>query len=75
MSERKRTYSSPGAFCRALTDKLKTDPRGSNFEPLKAFLGSGDYALATTELYAIDDDQLIVLVVEIGIRSEVYRNF
>lgn len=57
-------------------DQLKSDPRGSNCKPLKGFQGIwrlrvGDYRV----IYAIKDDQLVVLVVEIGHRREVYRNF
>ena len=57
-------------------DQLKSDPRGSNCKPLKGFHGIwrlrvGDYRV----IYSIKDDQLLVLVLEVGHRREVYRDF
>nr|WP_276976831.1 type II toxin-antitoxin system RelE/ParE family toxin [Ferrimicrobium acidiphilum] len=55
---------------------LKENPRGSNCKPLKGFHGVwrlrvGDYRV----IYSIKDEQLLVLVVEVGHRREVYRGF
>lgn len=69
----------PKQFRKAITEKLEEledDPRpsgsikqsGSRKVPLYRIL-IGDYRL----LYSILDDQLIVLVVELGHRKEIYR--
>ena len=55
-------------------DQLKENPRGNNCKPLKGFHGIwrlrvGDYRV----IYSIKDDQLLVLVLEVGHRREVYR--
>ena len=55
-------------------DQLAENPRPNNSKPLKGFSGIwrlriGDYRI----IYEIRDAELIVLVVEIGHRREVYR--
>ncbi len=56
---------------------LRTDPRPANArllkgDPLRGLwrLRSGDYRI----IYRIDDDVLIVLIVKIGDRKDIYRN-
>jgi mRNA interferase RelE/StbE len=57
-------------------EKLKSDPRPGTATILKGTddtlyrVREGDYRI----IYTIEDDQLIVLVIRIGHRSEVYRN-
>ena len=55
-------------------DQLAKNPKPNNCKPLKGFTGIwrlrvGDYRV----IYEIKDAKLIILVVEIGHRREVYR--
>ncbi len=56
-------------------EKLESEPRPSNATILKGTddtlyrVREGDYRI----IYTVEDDQLIVLVIRIGHRSEVYR--
>ena len=55
-------------------DKLAKNPRASNCKPLEGFTGIrrlriGDYRV----IYQIRDSELVILVVEVGHRKEVYR--
>ena len=57
-------------------DALKADPRPLGSQKLKGQdnlhrIRSGDYRI----IYAIRDDQLLVLVVRIGDRKDIYRDF
>ena len=54
MSERKRTYSSPGAFRRALTDKLKTVAESSRWT-LPQLQRQMTYDRFLERLYLIDE--------------------
>ena len=57
-------------------EKLESDPRPGNATVLRGTddtlfrVREGDYRI----IYTIEDDRLIVLVIRIGHRSEVYRN-
>lgn len=55
-------------------DKLAKNPRANNCKPLKGFTGIwrlrvGDYRV----IYQIRDSELVILIVEVGHRKEVYR--
>lgn len=57
-------------------DDLAINPRPSDCKKLKGFRGehlyrirSGDYRI----IYSINDDVLVILVVQIGHRKEIYR--
>ncbi|MEC4894552.1 MAG: type II toxin-antitoxin system RelE/ParE family toxin [Oscillatoria sp. PMC 1051.18] len=59
----------------AKIDSLSTNPRPSGVKALKGLtnllrLRVGDYRI----IYQIEDERLLVLVVEIGHRREVYRS-
>ncbi|KJF15606.1 hypothetical protein AXFE_35480 [Acidithrix ferrooxidans] len=81
MSERKRTYSSPGAFRRALTDKLKTVAESSRWT-LPQLQRQMTYDRFLERLYLIDEGWVVkgataLLAREIGVRAtidiDVYR--
>lgn len=57
-------------------DKLSQDPRPAGVRPLHGLKGAyrvrvGDYRI----LYTVDDGRLIVVVVDLGHRREIYRKF
>lgn len=57
-------------------DNLAINPRPRGVEKMEGYdylyrIRVGDWRI----IYAIEDDQLIVLVIEIGHRSDVYRNY
>ena len=54
---------------------LSENPRPSGYEALSGFkdlyrIRVGDWRV----IYAIEDDELVVLIVEVGPRGQVYRN-
>jgi mRNA interferase RelE/StbE len=58
----------------AAIDKLQHDPRPHGAIALRGLPGAhrirvGDYRV----IYTVEDDQLVVLVVDLGHRSEIYR--
>lgn len=60
----------------AIIEGLKTTPRPTNAEPMKGVKSRNQYRIRLRDfriIYAVEDDKVLVLVLHISPRGEVYR--